>query len=98
MNVRSASIHWSFWLIGAIALIWNILGIINFFVQMNPDMLIAYRESERAVIEGRPAWATAAFAMAVFSGALGCFLLLVKRFVAFYLFIVSLLGVIVTMI
>ena len=97
MNDKTVRVHWSFWVIGAIALIWNVLGAINFFAQMNPDMLAAYRESERAIIEGRPAWATIAFAIAVFGGALGCVLLLLKKAAAFYLFIASLLGVIVTM-
>ena len=91
-------VHWSFWLIGVIALVWNVGGVINFFAQMNPDMLDVYRESERAIIEGRPVWATAAFAIAVFGGALGCLLLLLRKSVATYAFIASLLGVIVTMV
>ena len=90
-------VHWSFWVISAIALIWNVMGVINFFMQMNPNVLAAYRQSERAIIEGRPAWATGAFAIAVFGGALGCLLLLLRKSAAYYLFIVSLLGVIVTM-
>ena len=99
MNDKTVGgVHWSFWVIGAIALIWNVGGIINYFVQMNPDMLAAYRESERAIIEGRPAWATGAFAIAVFGGAFGCLLLLLRKSAAYYLFIASLLGVIVTMI
>jgi len=99
MNDKTVGgVHWSFWVIGAIALIWNVGGVINYFVQMNPDMFAAYRESERAIIEGRPAWATGAFAIAVFGGALGCLLLLLRKSAAYYLFIASLLGVIVTMI
>jgi hypothetical protein len=90
-------VHWSFWAIGSVALIWNVLGCINFFVQMDPDMLAPYRDSERAIVEGRPAWATGAFAVAVFGGALGCLLLLLRKSAAFYVFIASLLGVIVTM-
>ena len=91
-------VHWSFWTIGAVALIWNVMGVINFFVQMNPDVVAAYRESERAIIEGRPAWATGAFAIAVFGGALGCVLLLLRKSAAYYLFIASLLAMIATMI
>ena len=91
-------VHWSFWVIGAVALIWNVMGVINFFVQMNPEVLAAYRESERAIVEGRPVWATTGFAIAVFGGALGCLLLLFKKSFAYYLFITSLIGVIVTMI
>ena len=98
MNDKAArGVHWSFWIIGAVALIWNVMGVINFFAQMNPDVLAAYRESERAIIEGRPAWATGAFAIAVFGGALGSLLLLLRKSAAFYLYIASLLGVIVTM-
>ncbi|NIQ13040.1 MAG: hypothetical protein GTO02_01110, partial [Candidatus Dadabacteria bacterium] len=79
-------------------LIWNVMGCINFLMQMNPEMINAYRETEQAIISGRPLWATIAFAVAVFGGALGCLLLMLKKSVAFYFFIVSLLGVIITMI
>jgi len=91
-------VHWSFWAIGAVALIWNVMGVINFFVQMNADALASFPESHRAIVEGRPAWATGAFAIAVFGGALGCLLLLLRKSAAYYLFIASLLGVIVQLI
>ena len=98
MNEKSITrAHWSFWLIGAIMLIWNVMGCINFFVQMDPDILATYRESERSIIETRPLWATSAFAIAVFGGALGCPLLLLRKPAAYPLFIASLLGVITTM-
>ena len=94
-NIRA--VHWSFWAIGVVALVWNVMGCINFFAQMNPDVLAAYRESERAIVEGRPAWATVAFAISVFGGALGGFLLLFRKSAANNFFVASLLGVIVTM-
>ncbi|MEN8136371.1 MAG: hypothetical protein ABFS18_12690 [Thermodesulfobacteriota bacterium] len=90
------SSHWSFWAITIFMLIWNIMGCINFFVQMNPDMVASYRENEQAIISGRPVWATIAFAIAVFGGALGCILLMLKKYAAFYLFVFSLLGVVIT--
>src|SRR6266496_5219562 len=91
-------VHWSFWAIGAVTLIWNVMGVINFFVQMNADALASFPESHRAIIEGRPAWTTGAFAIAVFGGALGCLLLLLRKRAAYYLFIASLLGVVVQLI
>ncbi len=91
-------VHWSFWVIGIVALIWNVLGSVNYLVQMNADSLDLFREVERAIIEGRPAWATGGFAIGVFGGALGSVLLLLRKSVAFYLFVASLLGVIVMMI
>ena len=97
MNDNSVStVHWSFWAITIFMLIWNVMGCINFFIQMNPEMVASYRENEQAIIAGRPLWATIAFAIAVFGGALGCILLMLKKYAAFYLFVFSLLGVVVT--
>ncbi len=96
-NKNVNAVHWSFWVIATFMLIWNVMGCINFFVQMNPDMVASYRETEQAIISGRPAWATVAFAVAVFGGSVGCLLLLLRKSAAYYLFIASFLGVIVTM-
>ncbi len=93
-----AGVHWSFWAIGAVMLIYNVAGVINFFAQMNVDTVAAMPESYRALIEGRPVWATGAFAVAVFGGVFGCLLLLFRKSAAYYLFIAALLGAIVTMI
>lgn len=95
---HNVKIHWSFWVTGTFMLIWNIMGCINFFVQMNPEMVALYRETEQAIINDRPVWATIAFAIAVFGGALGCVFLMLKKRLAFYLFVASLSGVVVTMI
>ena len=97
-NNTIVKVHWSFWLITIFMLIWNVMGCINFFMQMDPDMVASYRETEQAIIQGRPVWATAAFAIAVFGGALGCLLLILKRSRAFYWFIASLVGVVVSMV
>ncbi len=97
-NKAVGSVHWSFWVISTVALIWNAMGLINFFAQMNPEVLSAYRESECAIVIGRPLWATAGFAAAVFGGALGSLLLLFKKSLAIYLFFASLFCVVVTMI
>jgi hypothetical protein len=90
------NVHWSFWIISIFMLIWNVMGCINFVVQLNPDALNSYRETEQAIILGRPFWATAGFAVAVFGGALGCLILLLKKSAAFYAFVASLIGVVVT--
>jgi hypothetical protein len=90
-------VHWSFWLISVVALLFNAMGVMNYFAQMNADSLASFPEVYRPIIEGRPAWATAAFAIAVFGGSLACLLLLLRKSAAFYVFILSLLGVIVSM-
>lgn len=93
------SVHWSFWLIAVLLLLWNAMGVLNYLVQtMNPEAVAAMPESHQALIEQRPAWATGAFALAVFGGVIGCLFLLCRLRIALYFFWVSLVCVIVQMI
>jgi len=85
-------VHWSFWAIGGVTLIFNLAGVTNFIAQMDADTVAAMPDAYRTIVEGRPAWGTAAFAVAVFGGALGCLLLLLRRPAAFPAFTASLIG------
>lgn len=89
-----AGIHWSFWLIAVVGLIFNLVGCLNFLSQMNAENVASMPDAYRAIVESRPAWGTGAFAIAVFGGALGCLLLLFKKSVAVYVFIVALVATI----
>ena len=90
-----ASVHWSFWVIGVIGLIFNLLGCMNYISQMNAEMVASMPEAYRTIVEIRPVWGSAAFAIAVFGGALGCILLLLRMSVAVYVLIASLVGAVV---
>jgi hypothetical protein len=96
-NKTAGGVHWSFWVIGGVALVWNLMGAMNSIMQMNPETLANMPEPYRTIAEARPTWAAGGFAVAVFGGAIGCILLLLKNAAAFYLFIASALGVIVMM-
>ena len=99
MNDKTVGgVHWSFWGIGAVGLIFNLMGCINFISQMNADMVASMPEVYRAIVESRPAWATGAFAIAVFGGVLGCLLLLLRKSAAVYVFIASLVGAVLAQI
>lgn len=89
---RTGAFHWSFWIIGGVTLLFNVAGAANFLTQMNPDVVAAMPDEYRAIVESRPAWATVAFAVGVFGGVLGCILLLLRKSVAYYVLIASLLG------
>jgi hypothetical protein len=64
---------------------------------MDPNTLDAHRESEHAIVEGRPFWATGGFTLSIFGGAIGCILLLLRKRIAHYALIASLVSTIVTM-
>ena len=94
--MTESKIHWSYWAIAAFALIWNVLGSVNYIMQMNPDIVATMPETHQMIINGRPAWATSGFAIGVFGGALGGLLLLLRQPAAHYVFIASLIGVLIT--
>ncbi len=89
-----------FMVVAVIALIWNLLGVGAYLVEAfaSPEMLEAMPDEQREVLENRPAWATAAFAVAVWGGFFGCLLLVLKRKLSQTILIVSLVGVLVQMI
>ncbi len=93
MNDESVErIHWSFWAIGAAGLLFNLMGCMNYLSQMNAESVAAMPEVYRTIVESRPAWGTAAFAIAVFGGVLGCLLLAFRKALAIPVFVASLLG------
>ncbi len=85
-----------FWVIGILALIWNLLGVFAYLAEayMSDEILSALPAEQQALYAERPAWVTAAFAIAVFAGALGCIAMLIRKKLAASLFILSLLAVI----
>lgn len=88
-----------FWIVSGVCFVWNLMGAVAFVMQMamSPETLATLPEAERALYETLPAWATAAFAAAVFGGTLGCLGLLLKKAWAVPMFVVSLVGVLVQM-
>lgn len=81
--------HWLFWIISIIALLWNIAGTANYLMQTNPENIANMPQTYQVFIEARPTWATAAFAITVFAAVIGCILLLLKRYAAMFMFIIS---------
>lgn len=88
-----------FWVVSAFCLIWNLLGVSAYVgqVMMTEADIQALPEARRLMMENTPSWVTAAFATAVFGGALGCLLLLLKQRLALPVLIVSLIGIVAQM-
>lgn len=88
-----------FMVVSVVLLIWNLLGVMAYIAQvtMSPEALAALPDEQRQLYETTPVWATAAFAVAVNCGALGCLLLVLKRNLAGLFLQLSLAGVLVQM-
>lgn len=85
-----------FWVVGVLALAWNLIGVMAYIAQatITPEALQTLPEAERALLAATPAWVTAAFATAVFGGAAGCLLLLLRSRIALPVLLLSLVGVV----
>lgn len=88
-----------FWIISVVALVWNLLGIMSYVMQvsMTPEQLAEMQDAERLLYSGIPAWVTGAYAIGVFGGTLGSIALLLRKAWAVPVFIVSLVAIVVQM-
>lgn len=87
-----------YWIISVIALIWNGLGVMQYLARAYAtDEMIATlpEEAQAEFLVEHPAWYTAAFAIAVFCGALGALSLLLRKKWAYFLFVISAFGAII---
>ena len=81
-----------FWIISIIALIWNGLGVMAYLTRafITEEMIAALpKEQQAEFLTEQPAWVTAAFAIAVFSGLIAAIFLLLKKKFSTTLFVVS---------
>lgn len=107
-DTRPAAPGW-FKFLAIIGLLWNLLGVLSYLFytvlidkMMTPEVLDAMPEADRANVEAQlellastPAWATGAYAIAVFGGLLGCILMIMRRNLAVPVLGLSLGGVLV---
>jgi len=89
-----------FWVVAILALIWNLMGVFAYLGQafMTPEAMEALPENQRQLIDQTPAWATAAFAIAVWGGLLASILLLIRKKLAYIVFIISFAGIVIQMV
>lgn len=99
MTEQTTKVPTWFWVISILALVWNLLGILGFFANVNlsEEALAQFSEAEQEIYRTTPIWVTIAFAIAVFGGALGSLGLVLRKNWAKPLLIASLVGVLVQM-
>jgi len=90
-----------FWVVGALFLLWNIVGC--YFYIMGATMSDEtygkeFGEQMLALRDDVPPWTTGAFALAVFSGLLASIMFLMRKKIAFPIFVVSLIFAVISFI
>lgn len=87
----------SFWGIGLILLLWNLMGVAAFIMQYSADLTALAKTDPytASIFAAMPDWAWIAYATAVGAGTLGAILLLLRKTAAVPLFLLSIVGVIV---
>lgn len=86
-----------FWIVAGIASIWNALGVMAYLQQifMSEEDFKALDPAQQDLISSQPDWVTAAFAIAVLAGFVGCLLLLFRKRLAVRMLILSFVAIIV---
>ena len=86
-----------FWIIGIIALVWNLMGVDGYINQVykTERFKLMYTEEQLEIIFNLPSWVTAAFAIAVLSSVLACILLLLRKKAAKTFFLIGLIAVLI---
>lgn len=89
----------AYWWVAILALLWNLLGLAMFVMQVTMDeaRLATLPEVDRRIFLATPAWLNAMFGIGVIGGVLGALGLLLRRRWAVPLFAVSLLAVVLQM-
>ena len=88
-----------FWIVSALALIWNAMGVMQYLQQAykTESFILACTPEDLEMYANLPSWYRASFALAVFGGALGCLLLLLRKRLAHTVLLISLIAIIVQM-
>jgi asparagine N-glycosylation enzyme membrane subunit Stt3 len=88
-----------FWIVSAIALLWNAMGVVQYLQQAyETDSFKEMSTPEQLEMYANlPSWYIAAFALAVFGGVIGCILLLLRKKLAYKVFLISFIAIIVQM-
>lgn len=89
---------WWFWLISGVALLWNLMGVAAYIhdVNLSPEQIVeTYGDKIGEAMAVQPAFITGAYALAVFGGALGCLLLLLRKKAAIWPLLISFICVVI---
>lgn len=85
-----------FWLLASLGLLWNLSGIEEFYDSINAtvDSMVAagFTPEQANLYKSLPVWTMVVFGIAVFCGAIGCALLLLRKKISVKILAISLIA------
>ncbi len=86
-----------FWIIAILALLWNLMGVLAFFSDLNqePPDLTGFAQNEVDYYNSFPSWTKIVYGVAVFGGVLGCIGLLLRKLWSKHILGISLFAVLI---
>lgn len=90
---------WQLWVVGILSLLWNCMGALDYLMTetRNQAYMSKFTPEELQYFYGLPAWVISTWAIAVWGGVLGSVLLLMRKRLAYPVFIVSFISLLITM-
>ncbi|MBA6154447.1 hypothetical protein [Gelidibacter maritimus] len=84
-----------FWIVGIIALLWNLFGVYNYVMQafVTTEQRTQFSQAQHNLYDDLPIWYVSIFAIAVFAGLFAAISWLLRKRWAYTLFIISFLAV-----
>lgn len=94
-NIRTP---WHLWVVGLVSLVWNAGGAYDYLMtQMSNETYLAMLDaSQRALMDARPVWFDAVWALGVWGSVAGSLLLLLRSRFASMAFLLSFIGLILS--
>jgi hypothetical protein len=94
-NIRTP---WHLWVIGILAFLWSAMGAMDYVMTQtkNETYMSNFTADQVTFFNGFPTWVVALWAIAVWGGVIGALLLLFRRRLAVWVFLASLLAMVVT--
>ena len=88
---------WHLWLVGTIALLWNAIGALDYYMSQtkNEAYMSMFTPEQLDFFYSFPSWSVALWAIAVWGGLLACLLLLLRKHLAVQVFLISLVCMII---
>ena len=85
-----------YWIVSGLALVWMIVGVLAWTMDwlMDPAALEAMTEGQRQLYTSRPQWLFVVYAIAIFSGLFGAIGLLLRKAWATWMFVISLVAIV----